>query len=237
MEIEPGRSLYGNAGIHLCSVTNVKRQTLPIPYTWVETDTSEAFLPDVNLERNRWTVCVAGRANDPAEITADLVGISCGFDVIVPEAHLPEVRAGEVLAFIDTGAYQDANATNFNALPRPATVLVTDDQAELVASVHMGGNDYRIYFLSTHKVASGGGKSGWTLWHVDGRGGPFCCRVAFAYPYSDRDAAFVAEQLLTKVLEDEHHFDGLPPERATLRAAGLLSAQDLKRIFAKVFAA
>ena len=132
LEIEPGRSLYGNAGVHLCSVTNVKRQAQPIPHTWVETDTSEAFLPDVNLERNRWTVCVAGRANDPAEITADLVGISCGFDVIVPEAHLPEVRAGEVLAFIDTGAYQDANATNFNALPRPATVLVTDDQAELV---------------------------------------------------------------------------------------------------------
>jgi diaminopimelate decarboxylase len=132
LEIEPGRSLYGNAGIHLCSVTNVKRQASPIPYTWVETDTSEAFLPDVNLERNRWTVCMAGRANDRAELVADVVGISCGFDVIVPAAELPEARPGEILAFIDTGAYQDANATNFNALPRPATVLVTGDQAELV---------------------------------------------------------------------------------------------------------
>ena len=37
-----------------------------------------------------------------------------------------------MLAFIDTGAYQDANATNFNAMPRPATVLVTGDQAEIV---------------------------------------------------------------------------------------------------------
>jgi diaminopimelate decarboxylase len=132
LEIEPGRSLYGNAGIHLCSVTNIKRQSQPIPYIWVETDTSEAFLPDVNLERNRWTVCVAGRATDPVKLTADVVGISCGFDVIVPGAELQEVRAGDILAFIDTGAYQDANATNFNALPRPATVLVTGDQAELV---------------------------------------------------------------------------------------------------------
>ena len=132
LEIEPGRSLYGNAGIHLCSVTNVKRQAEPIEHTWVETDTSEAFLPDVNLERNRWTVCVAGHANDPAKVLADVVGISCGFDVIVPGAELPEVRAGDILAFIDTGAYQDANATNFNAMPRPATVLVTGDQAELV---------------------------------------------------------------------------------------------------------
>ena len=132
LEIEPGRSIYGNAGIHLCSVTNVKRQAHPIPYKWIETDTSETFLPDVNLERNRWTVCLAGRASDPAKIVADVVGISCGFDVIVPAAELPEVGAGDILAFIDTGAYQDANATNFNALPRPATVLVTGDQAELV---------------------------------------------------------------------------------------------------------
>jgi diaminopimelate decarboxylase len=132
LEIEPGRSVYGNAGIHLCAVTNIKRQSLPVAYTWIETDTSESYLPDVNLERNRWTVCVAGRAKDPATIVADVVGITCGFDVIVPGANLPEVRAGEILAFIDTGAYQDANATNFNALPRPATVLVTGDQAELV---------------------------------------------------------------------------------------------------------
>jgi len=132
LEVEPGRSLYGDAGIHLASVTNVKRQAAPIPQTWVETDTSEAYLPDVNLEHNRWTALVAGRADATATMLADVVGITCGFDVVVPDANLPDVRAGEVLAFLDTGAYQDANATNFNALPRPATVLVSGDQAELV---------------------------------------------------------------------------------------------------------
>jgi diaminopimelate decarboxylase len=132
LEVEPGRSIYGNAGIHLASVTNIKRQTVPAEYTWIETNTSDSFLPDVNLERNRWTVCVAGRVADRATAVADVVGISCNFDVIVPAAKLPEVHAGDVLAFIDTGAYQDANATNFNALPRPATVLVTGDRSEIV---------------------------------------------------------------------------------------------------------
>jgi diaminopimelate decarboxylase len=132
LEVEPGRSLYGNAGIHLAAVTNVKRQSTPIAHTWIETDTSETFLPDVNLEHNRWTVLVAGRADATASSVADVVGITCGFDVVVPDASLPDVHAGDVLAFLDTGAYQDANATNFNALPRPATVLVTGDQAELV---------------------------------------------------------------------------------------------------------
>jgi diaminopimelate decarboxylase len=37
-----------------------------------------------------------------------------------------------VLAFLDTGAYQDACASNFNGLPRPATVLVRSDEAEIV---------------------------------------------------------------------------------------------------------
>ena len=132
LEVEPGRSLYGNAGIHLAAVTNVKRQSAPIAQTWVETDTSEAFLPDVNLEHNRWTVFVADRAAAPATTVADVVGITCGFDVVVPDASLPDVHAGDVLVFIDTGAYQDANATNFNALPRPATVMVTGEDAELV---------------------------------------------------------------------------------------------------------
>jgi diaminopimelate decarboxylase len=132
LEVEPGRSIYGNAGIHLASVTNIKHETRPVEHTWIETNTSDSFLPDVNLERNRWTVCVAGRAADRATTVADVVGISCNFDVIVPAANLPQVSLGDVLAFIDTGAYQDANATNFNALPRPATVLVTGDRSEIV---------------------------------------------------------------------------------------------------------
>ena len=132
LEVEPGRSIYGDAGIHLASITNIKHQAAPVDYTWVETDTSDSFLPDVNLERNRWTVCIAAGAADRPSVIADVVGISCNFDVIVPSANLPEARAGDVLAFIDTGAYQEANATNFNAMPRPATVLVTGDRAEIV---------------------------------------------------------------------------------------------------------
>jgi catechol 2,3-dioxygenase-like lactoylglutathione lyase family enzyme len=52
--------------------------------------------------------------------------------VIVPDAELPEVEAGDLVAFLDTGAYQDANASNFNALPRPATVLVNGAEAEVI---------------------------------------------------------------------------------------------------------
>jgi hypothetical protein len=55
-----------------------------------------------------------------------------GFDVVVAAARLPEIAAGDVLALLDTGAYQDAGACNFNAMPRPATVLVRGRDADVI---------------------------------------------------------------------------------------------------------
>ena len=132
LEIEPGRSLYADAGIHLATVGNIKRETKPIPLAWIETDSSDAYLPDVNLEFNRWTAIAVLNAAAQPSIVADITGRTCALDVIVPDAELPDVGVGDVLAFLDTGAYQDAGATNFNALPRPGTVLVRGPEAEMI---------------------------------------------------------------------------------------------------------
>jgi diaminopimelate decarboxylase len=132
LEIEPGRACYADAGIHLSRVVNVKTELDPEPLSFVELDTTEMFLLDTHLEHNRWTYLVASRASSSAAQTADLVGTSCGFDTIIPDAQLPQVEPGDVIAFLDTGAYQEACASNFNAMPRPATVLVHDDVAAVV---------------------------------------------------------------------------------------------------------
>lgn len=132
LEAEPGRALYADAGLHLARVTHVKRQTDPRPHTWVETDTSEAFLPDTHLEQALFTPAAVTGADRPQTLRADVTGVSCGFDVIAPDVKLPAVCRGEVLAFLETGAYQDAGASNFNGLPRPATVLVNGADAELI---------------------------------------------------------------------------------------------------------
>jgi diaminopimelate decarboxylase len=132
LEAEPGRALFADAGIHLATVRHVKAQSRPIPHRWIETDTTEMFLPDGLIEHNRWTTVAAGRADAAPGQIADVVGMSCGFDVIAPDAALPDVEAGDVIAVLDTGAYQDAASSNFNALPRPATVLVDAGHAEIV---------------------------------------------------------------------------------------------------------
>ncbi len=132
LDVEPGRALYADAGIHLATVRNVKREAGRTPERWIETDTTEMFLADLMIEHDVFPVIVASRAGDPGTEEADVVGISCGFDVLASALRLPEVRPGDVIAFLDTGAYQDATATNFNAMPRPATVLVCDDVAEVI---------------------------------------------------------------------------------------------------------
>ena len=132
LEAEPGRAVYADAGLHLATVTNVKRQRDPDPRCWIETDTSEVFLLDTTLENALFPVVSATRADAEPALLADVTGISCNFDVIAPAVAVPEVEPGEVLAFLETGAYQDASAANFNGLPRPATVLVCGATAEVI---------------------------------------------------------------------------------------------------------
>lgn len=132
LEAEPGRALFADTGIHLTRVRNIKEQTVPSPWRWVETDTTEMFLADLLVEHAHFRPMVASRANEAASTTADIVGISCGFDVLASQAKLPAVALGDVIAFLDTGAYQDAVAANFNALPRPGTVLVSGANARWI---------------------------------------------------------------------------------------------------------
>ena len=46
--------------------------------------------------------------------------------------QLPEPRRGDLLAVPATGAYTLAMGSNYNAVPRPAAVLVRDGEARLI---------------------------------------------------------------------------------------------------------
>lgn len=132
LEIEPGRALHADTGIHLTRVVNLKQQREPLAWRWVETDTTEMFLLDLLVEHCRFPVVAATRLGEEATEPVDVVGCSCGFDVLAHQVSLPAVELGDTLAFLDTGAYEDACAANFNALPRPAIALVNGAEAEIV---------------------------------------------------------------------------------------------------------
>lgn len=132
LQVEPGRCLYGNTGIHLTRVKKFKQQTDPMPWNWVLTDTTCFFMATSIIEYQLSHFIFANRTDDEPKYVADIVGHSCAGDRIIPIAKVPDVKAGDLVALLDMGAYQEVSASNFNALPRPATILVNGNTAEII---------------------------------------------------------------------------------------------------------
>ena len=132
LQVEPGRSLYGNIGIHLSKVKKIKHQTTPLKLSWALLDTTQFFLNGGVMENNFHHYEVANKVNLPKDQVADVVGQSCYGDRILPFAKVPLLEEGDIFALLDTGAYQEVSASNFNALPRPGTIMVKDDSSEWI---------------------------------------------------------------------------------------------------------
>ena len=62
----------------------------------------------------------------------ELVGQSCVYDTLEEHLLLPAIERGDVLALFDQGAYCEVLSTQFNAIPRPAVVLVADGATSLI---------------------------------------------------------------------------------------------------------
>ncbi len=132
LQVEPGRSLHGDAGIHLTTVRNIKRLEVPIRWKLVIVDTTEFWFTGGRYEHHLHDYLFANKTDAPLVDKADIIGRSCYGDRLMPIVPIPEVEVGDLLALLDTGAYQEVSMSNFNAIPRPATVLVTGDRASII---------------------------------------------------------------------------------------------------------
>jgi diaminopimelate decarboxylase len=74
------------------------------------------------------------RATAPRTANARIVGKHCeSGDILVLDAPVPaEVKVGDLLVIPVTGAYGYTMASNYNKVPRPAIVFVSDGVARLV---------------------------------------------------------------------------------------------------------
>jgi len=132
LQLEPGRSIHGNSGIHLTTVKNLKRMESPIKWHMVVVDSTEFWFTGGRYEHHLHHYLFANKADAPMTDKADIIGRSCYGDRLMPLVRIPRVEVGDILALFDTGAYQEVSMSNFNAMPRPATVLVTGDRAAVV---------------------------------------------------------------------------------------------------------
>ncbi|MEO0489185.1 MAG: diaminopimelate decarboxylase, partial [Cyanobacteria bacterium J06659_2] len=76
---------------------------------------------------------LANKLSAPLTETITLAGKHCeSGDIVIEDASLPPVNAGDIIAIAATGAYNYSMASNYNRVPRPAAVVVNRGEAELI---------------------------------------------------------------------------------------------------------
>jgi diaminopimelate decarboxylase len=126
--LEPGRSLVSRAGVTLYTVGGVKRASAATTYVTVDGGMSDN--PRPAMYNARYTALLANRAGEPATDAYAIAGKHCeSGDVLIERVELPAPRRGDLLAVPVTGAYTLAMSSTYNAVPRPAAVLVSHGKA------------------------------------------------------------------------------------------------------------
>jgi diaminopimelate decarboxylase len=88
--------------------------------------------PRPALYEAEYTAVIANKANQPATMAARVAGAHCETDTLIPDTTLQPVEEGDIMAVFCTGAYNFAMASNYNRFRRPAMVLVSDGQADII---------------------------------------------------------------------------------------------------------
>jgi diaminopimelate decarboxylase len=77
-------------------------------------------------------VIAANHSDEKAEETVTVVGPICETgDILAKDRKVPPLSRGDVLAFLDAGAYGFSMSSQYNGQPRSAEVLVSGSHAEV----------------------------------------------------------------------------------------------------------
>jgi diaminopimelate decarboxylase len=140
--LEPGRTIAANSGILLTRVLYVKTGGRK-KFVIVDTGMHHLIRPAMyDAFHFMWPTNVApdhlperriAEMPNPGLEPVDVVGPICETgDILAIARKLPPVARGELLAIHTAGAYGMCMASNYNAMPRPAEVLVEGDQWRVI---------------------------------------------------------------------------------------------------------
>lgn len=133
---EPGRSVVGPSVVTLYEVGTTKQVLVSTDddseatrlYVSVDGGMSDNLRPA--LYRADYTPLIANRVSEEPPALVRVVGKHCeSGDIVVDAAFLPgDVTPGDLIMVAATGAYCHSLSSNYNAVGRPALVLVEDGE-------------------------------------------------------------------------------------------------------------
>lgn len=134
--VEPGRAIAGPTTMTLYEVGTIKTVELDdgLSRTYVSVDGGMSDNIRPSLYDADYTCSLVSRSSAADPMLVRVVGKHCETgDVVVKQAWLPaDLAPGDLLAVAATGAYGRSMASNYNHVPRPPVVAVSEDAARLI---------------------------------------------------------------------------------------------------------
>lgn len=127
--VEPGRSLVGEAGYTLYTVGAIK--TIKNIKTYAAVDGGMFDNPRPALYEAEYSALVANRADEKPTHTYTVAGKCCeSGDILIKDITLPELKSGDILCVLSTGAYHYSMASNYNRNLIPPVVAVRGGKSD-----------------------------------------------------------------------------------------------------------
>ncbi|MEZ5926858.1 MAG: hypothetical protein R3D57_21020, partial [Hyphomicrobiaceae bacterium] len=132
--LEPGRYCWESAGLWITKVGARKEDTTLAKKTWVYVDGNtnemrDPFDPRCSVHH----VLIANDVKRKGKEVVDVCGQTCNAaDILAKARELQPIRTGDILAFMDMGAYNESFACQSNVIPRSATVMVSKGRSTVV---------------------------------------------------------------------------------------------------------
>ena len=80
-----------------------------------------------------YTAVAANHAGSPYDDVATVVGKCCeSGDIIIENGKVQTFARGDIMAIQATGAYNYSMSSNYNRLPKPALVAVSDGKSKVI---------------------------------------------------------------------------------------------------------
>jgi diaminopimelate decarboxylase len=128
---EPGRFLVGSSGVLLTRVL-YRKENGEKKFAVIDAAMNDLIRPSLYGAYHEIRAVAEPAAGSAAEVV-DVVGPVCeSADFFAHDRPMPPTCSGDLLAVMSAGAYGFVMASNYNARPRAAEVLVRGDQHRLI---------------------------------------------------------------------------------------------------------
>ena len=91
--------------------------------------------PRYILYGSKYSAVLANKANEKATEPVTIAGKCCeSGDLIAENIMMPKIEVGYTVAILATGAYNYSMASNYNRIPRPPIVAVSENKKQVIVN-------------------------------------------------------------------------------------------------------